>query len=182
MNQLHLTVAAVAAGFLLTGCAGRPMPGGGGPGIQVAFPPKIQEQRCDSNAICKVKAFTRIAPNGSCEVMPEVQNVRIGAAFKPKMMWKIESIDTGHAYQYRFVFLPKAMPPLYGISIVGNDPAKDFDNPGVDAGRTTFVWDNKHLQAKTFDYALNVERRAPHAGPDADWEFCDVVDPKMFNE
>jgi hypothetical protein len=191
MNRFSFTSASapvLAAALLLAGCAGAP---GGGAGVLVSFPAKKPELRCDSNGVCSIKVYARIAPGGGCEVMPEYEDVRIGKhpqtgePFKPKMRWKIDSIDPGHAYDYRFAFRPADTPPVYGIEIHGNNPTVDFDKPGHDVnGRgvrdvTTFKWDNKHGRPYLFHYDLNVER-SPH-NQDT-WSACARVDPKMYND
>ncbi len=186
MIQVSIKTAALAATLGLGGCAGFDFMGGGPRPVQaVDFEAKKAEKRCDSNGVCRIKVFVRIAPNGKCEVMPQFDDIKIGPGFKPKMHWKLDSIDVGHVYDYRFALSPSSTPPVHGIAIPTNDPTLDFYDPDHDTNPsgqkdiTTFKWDNKHDRVRTVAYDLNVERSLHNQNV---WSACDRVDPKMFNE
>lgn len=154
-----------------------------GPGVKVDFPPKQAEVTCPPD--CKVTVHARIALNDACEVMAEVDTIRVPALQKPKIMWQIKKLDpsTDH-YDYKFDFQPTSVPPVYGVDINRNNPLMDFQNPGYERASghvetDKFTWDDKHDQVLTFTYDLNVLRSLHNQ---EDWKPCKSIDPKIAND
>ena len=178
-HGLALAALAALAALLMAGCCHM----AAGPGVMVDFPTKQAEVSCSST--CKVVVHARIAPHEVCEVMAEVETIRVPALQRPKIIWIIKKLDpsTDH-YDYKFDFQPTSVPPVYGVDIKGNNPLKDFQNPGYEhaSGHVEtdkFKWDDKHDQVLTFTYDLNV-LRSPHN--QEDWKPCKSVDPKIAND
>lgn len=167
------------AALLMAGCGHMVA----GPGVKVDFPPKQAEVTCPPD--CKVTVHARIALNDACEVMAEVDTIRVPALEKRKIMWQIKELpgSAGH-YDYKFDFQPTSVPPVYGVDIVGNTP-QDFEKPDYERGSghaeiDKFKWDDKHDRPKvSFNYDLNV-LRSPHGLND--WKPCTSIDPKIAND
>jgi hypothetical protein len=147
------------------------------------FPSKSAELPCNSNGTCKVTVYAKSDSTTHCTVMAETKLVRVASDRTPTLLWELNSLDSGHPYDYRFSIAPE--PQGYGIDIVGNTP-QNFTNPGygttfiVITGKKKFKWADVHGRPVSLDYELHVVR-SPHNQDD--WSTsCGAIDPKIAND
>ena len=146
------------------------------------FPPQKPELSCTTSGNCSMDVKVRIASDESCEVTTEYKTVRVAPKETPDMKWSIDdSLDNKKKYDYQFINLPTASPPVHGIEILNNRGGV-FTYPDYDGGRKKYKWKNNHqspMPASPFDYEVNVERSLKGA---SNWMPCKRIDPRIINE
>ena len=168
MRSTLLLITVTSAALLQLGCA---MPRGGGTMHPLAKPDMAP---CRTNADCRVATYASVGPAGECRVQMLVDTVTIAAGRHPNVVWWLEKADpdTDH-FEYRF-------DPARGVTIERNDPATDFDEPGyLNGHERRFKWKSKNLRRMSFEYGMQVQRRA---GPSEAWSDCRLIDPKIVND
>lgn len=162
----------------LYGCAADPGHRFNGPDMHTLAKPDMPP--CKTNNDCRIAVYASIGPNGECNVQVLFDKITVAQKKYPKVVWRIEVVDPdGDDYDYRFKLDTTVTPPVYGIEIIGNDPALDFEDPGYDQGSRKFKWQSKHLRNKSFDYKIHVERRLNNRDR---WVDCLLLDPRIVNE
>lgn len=139
-----------------------------------------QNFTCPDHGLCTVEVYASVGSDQACKVTPQYYEVHVLPNNKQMVVWQIVPTDPHDPYDYQFTDLAQT-PRVNGVDILKNDPNKDFESPGYDNGnKKRFRWTSKHVQPGSFDYELNVLRRAH--GSHGNWTLCDMVDPKIVND
>lgn len=144
------------------------------------FAAKKDELPCNTNGNCAMTVPVRVASDDTCEVSTEYKSARVSANKTPDMKWSIDdSLDTSNKYDYEFINLPTASPPVHGIEIL--NPSGVFTDPDYDGGRKKYKWKNNHSNPAptTYNYEVNVAR-APKGT--TNWTPCKRIDPRIIND
>lgn len=167
-----LIIATVAASLLNAGCAQSLV------GPTVVKPDK----RCDGPGVCQVGVTATSVSANLCTVESEYKDIHIPPASHPKIRWQVKPAVPSEPYDYQFIFSPNFNPPIYGLTITGNDPTLDFDSPGYDHGDTkSFMWTSVHKRTMSFEYSF-VVIRTPRGSQPGGPLICTMVDPKIYND
>ena len=142
MNKKLITMGVLAAALQL-GCSSMQ-----GFGVESKFA-KPDLPPCDTNADCRITVYATIDASQQCVVQLLYGKITVAKVRHPKVVWRLEKADPdGDNFHYRFK-------PEVGIVIVGNDPSKDFDDPGYDNGNDhRFKVRSKNLRKKAFEYEV----------------------------
>ena len=171
MREL-LIIATVAASLLNAGCA-QPL---GGPTVMKT------DKNCTGPGVCQIGVTATSVSASQCTVESEAKDIHVPPGAHPKIRWQVKAAVPSEPYDYQFVFAPMSDPPIYGLTIVDNDPTQDFEYPGYDHGDTkSFMWTSVHRRTMSFDYGLVVVR-TPRGKPSGVPLFCQMVDPKIYND
>lgn len=167
-----LIIATVTAGLLNAGCA---QPPGGPIGVKA-------DKTCSGPGVCQIHVTATTVSASRCTVESDVKDIYVPPTKRPTIRWQVKAAVPSEPYDYQFLFAPTLKPPIYGVTIAGNDPALDFDSAGYDRDDTkSFMWTSVHKRKMSFDYGFVVVRtpRGGHAGSAL---ICGMVDPKIYNE
>lgn len=167
-----LIVATVTTGLLNAGCA---QPVGGPIGRKA-------DKTCDGPGVCQINVTATTVSANLCTVESEIKDIHVPPTKRPTIRWQVKAAVPSEPYDYQFLFSPTFNPPIYGVTITGNDPALDFDSAGYDHGDTkSFMWTSVHKRQKSFDYGLVVVR-TPRGSQPGSPLICAMVDPIIYNE
>lgn len=154
------------------------------------FPDKKPLHECKNDGTCSVAVYVGLGAQGECQVQPEFELIQVLQGKHPKVSWSLdEKPNKNPVYDYRFWFDPAAPFVKPGVSIAGNDPNLDFDDPGYDVDGNgkkdlrKFKWRSVNEQKTVpLDYVLNVQRREKKDGGWTAWTSCTPIDPKIIND
>lgn len=167
-----LIMASAAASLLNAGCA-QPLEGPTG---------MKADKTCDDSGVCQIQVTATSVSASRCTVESDFKDIHVPATKHPTIRWQVKAAVPSEPYDYQFLFSPASDPPIYGVTITGNDPTLDFDSAGYDHGDTkSFRWTSVHKRKMSFDYGLVVVR-TPRGGQPGVPLICGMVDPKIYNE
>lgn len=170
-----LIIASVSASLLNAGCAHR-LWAPPGPVVMKA------DKKCTGAGVCQVGVTATSVSAVQCTVESEVKDIHVPPGAYPKIRWQVKAAVPSEPYDYQFVFSPDLKPPIYGLTITGNDPTLDFNSPGYDHGDTkSFMWTSVHKRTMSFDYGFVVVR-TPRGSQPGGPLICTMVDPKIYND